>query len=111
MKPTSFFAPSSIHPGRVSGLELRPLPADIVKGAVYGMQAVILAALIDGPRNTGWLLEAIYNYGEREPATGRHSFYNAICELRTKLRPDWCIEQEPDPTHPRWHRRYVLRRI
>ena len=109
MRPTAFFSPD-IHPGRVSSLISHSRAADVVEGAVYGMQAVILDELLDGPRNTGRLLEEIYNYGEREPDSGRHSFYNAISRLKAKTKPGWQIVQEPDPTHPRWRKRYALRR-
>lgn len=112
MNPTAYRDTRFLHPGRVAGERPKPQQRDIVTRHVLGTQLTVLTELIDGPRTTLRLMEAVYRHGGLEPKNGAATVYNAIFLLRNKLRPEWKIEREPDPNYPGhgWYWRYALRR-
>ena len=105
-----------MHPGRVAAMGLpsdgrafgKLTPADVATHA-QGIPGVVLIALIAGPRTTEQLMQLVYGgTPDGSPNTARECIYNAVSELRKRLKAGWEIASVISGHH--WHRRYELRR-
>ena len=85
---------------------------DVLIKPTWGMQGMILDALLAGPRTKDDLIDLIYGPHRVPLRSGYYPIYRAGSEWRKKRRPGWRIPSEPirELRYGQPRRNYILRR-